>query len=126
MPLRVRIEDGIVRAEATGLVTAEDLLGSVSALFADPESRPGMPHLFDLMAAEGTDITADGMRSVISVFSNDERGFKASRLAVAADKPALFGVSRMYEAIAHPSGIPIRVHRTLEDALAWLLGGDPA
>jgi len=122
MPIELHVDRqaGIVHIEATGIVTAEELVDSVPRLMSHPDFRPGMAHLFDLTSAEDTDVTADELRELARVFVGHLDELQTSRLAVVAKDPVLFGVSRMYEAFANLQPVPMRVMRDRDESLEWL------
>ena len=122
MPLTVRVdaETGIVHAEATGVLAMSELLTVLPELFASPDFQPGMAHLVDLTAAEDTTATADDLRAFVAEFQKEFDRIRTSRLAIVAENAVLFGMARMYETLAHPLPIPIRVLRDRDEAIVWL------
>jgi len=123
MPLHAAVdaEARLVRIDASGLVTLEDLLGGIEPMLGDPSFEAGMGQLIDLRSAHDTSLTHGEMRRLIEVLNAEPR-IHGSPVAVVATRPVLFGVARMYEALVEQSSSPppIRVFDEMADALAWL------
>jgi len=122
MPITIHVdrEAGFVRIEASGQLTLQDLLDMVDPMLRDPRFEPGMPQLVDLGAVEHTDLRADEMRTLVETYEKQTERVGASRVAVFAPRPLLFGVSRMYESLAERLPGERRVFDDLDEAQAWL------
>jgi hypothetical protein len=125
MPVRVRVVDGLVLIEVTGVLSIQEIAESVPALLADPAYRADLPQLVDLHGVTEATVSADQLRSLVHTFeavSTQPTG----RLAILATRPVLFGFSRMYEALAARLPVPVRVFSNLDAARAWLQAGPAA
>jgi hypothetical protein len=84
----------------------------------DPEFNPDFSQIGDLRAVTGFELTTDQTRFLARrlVFS------AASKSALVAANPAVFGVGRMWEMFTEMSDNPshIRVFYDLSSALQWL------
>jgi len=123
MPIEVRMDAGLglVRIEASGVLTLQDLLGAIVPMLEDPAFEPDMPQLLDLGAVEHTELAAEQMHALVDAFAKESPRIGSGRVAVYAPKPLLFGVSRMYESLSEHLPTQLRVFRDREAAEAWLL-----
>jgi len=127
LELQVDVAARRVHIEASGVVTVEEILRILDAIVAHPDFEPGMPQLLDLTGAEDADVDSDRLRRVVSAAERLLPKLRPTRLALVARKPVLFGVSRMYEALADVLPVPVRVFTDLDAARAWLESDpDPA
>ena len=125
MPVRVSLDpsDGIVHLEASGSLTAGDMIGCLQEILGHPGFVPGMPQLCDLSAVDETDITAEDVAQIAEAFGRHTPELADTRLAIVSPKPLLFGLGRMYEALAQGhdfQGAEARVFWDRREGLAWL------
>jgi hypothetical protein len=111
-------ENRLVISTATGVVTSEEIQGFRRQILQDPDFDPTFSQLGDLSLAT-LDLDADEVKVLAegSVFS------LTSRRALVGTSLEVYGLARMFEIVRGLRGDQaIRVFRTRDDALAWLLG----
>jgi hypothetical protein len=118
-----RFEGEFLFTTIEGATNYEAVKSYLDELCADPLFKPGMPGLIDC-------------RKVTSLFSiRDLRQTAADsktrpqlqvpgRAAVLATSNIIYGLLRMFEVFNEGNPAEIRVFRKLEEAMAWLKGGD--
>lgn len=115
----IDLDRGVVFSRASGVLTDQDLLDHHDRLSGDPDFDPSMHHFFDLEEVEEVDVSPRGIRALAqrSPFGPDSR----RALVVDPDRPALFGMLRMYEAWCeqHPDDMRVQYDHTGE-ARRWL------
>jgi hypothetical protein len=116
----------VVRIEISGEVREAELVDLAQKLAADETFGPGHAELVDLRAVRHTDVSAPVLRRVAGIFASTDRHASRTRVAVCAPADLVFGLSRMYEAFRAPSGLQLRVFRTLAEAEHWLSDGEAA
>jgi hypothetical protein len=113
----IDIPNRLVRVHVNGTLTDQDLLDGDSTLRRDPEFDPAYDQLLDLSEANGSEITANGVRALASrppLFS------PSARRAIVVRSDLGFGMSRMFELAREGKSGEVRVFRDLEAARAWL------
>jgi hypothetical protein len=125
MPIDVRMDArlGLVRIEASGELTLQDLLGGIAPMVSDPRFERDMPQLVDLGRVEHTELAAEQLQTLVESFAKESSRIGSSRVAVYAPKPLLFGVSRMFQSLAERLPVTFRVFRERATAEAWLREG---
>jgi hypothetical protein len=128
--IEYRIDKDVRLEVATFLGRVEDpqMLDYVRRLVADPDHDPTMDTLVDLRGVEEVEVTTEGVRALSDLVSQMGRRLRRSRadrparVALLADRPVTYGVSRMYETFREAAGAPyeIRVFRDLDAARAWV------
>ncbi len=124
MPTSYRIdrERHFLFTRATGVLKDEDLRMLQHALMRDPEMRPGLNELHDRTGVTACELsTAFVWESCESFreFDSDER-LRGMKVAIAATKDVMFGVSLMYETLRIESPIEFQVFRCMPEAREWL------
>jgi hypothetical protein len=120
MPFNSVIDAGrhLVITTATGNLTGEEGLACCLRLKKRPDFDPAFNQLLDFTQATRFDATAGELRTIAaqSLFS------PASRRAIVATNPTIFGLARMFEAYRNISdvGERVMVFREMREALAWL------
>ncbi len=120
MPISYTIssEDRLIRAVATGVISAPDLHRLIDSLLADPDLKPGLRGLYDASIAE-PDITILQLAEVAGkVRELLKRGL--GRIALVAQSQATYRVSKTFTVLAQAIGIDVDVFTTLPDAEEWL------
>ena len=120
MPISYTIssEDRLIRAVATGVISAPDLHRLIDSLLADPDLKPGLRGLYDASIAE-PDITILQLAEVAGkVRELLKRGL--GRIALVAQSQATYRVSKTFTVLAKAIGIDVDVFTTLADAEEWL------
>src|SRR2546423_15488827 len=114
----ISLEDRLIRAVATGLISAPDLHQLIDALLEDPRLGPGLRGLYDASNAE-PDITILQLAEVAGkVRELLNRGL--GRIALVAKSSATYRVSKTFTVLARAIGIDVDVFTTLSDAEEWL------
>jgi hypothetical protein len=116
----------LVRIEISGEVRESELVDLAHKLASDETFAPGHGELVDLRGLLQTDVSAAVLRQVAAIFARTDRYAERTRVAVCAPADLAYGLSRMYEAFREPSGLQLRVFRTLGEAERWLADGHHA
>lgn len=120
MPITYTIsgEERLIKAFATGIINVDDLHGLVRSLLADPGLVPGLRGLYDARSAE-PDVTILQLAEVAGeVRKLLNRGL--GRVAIVAQSPATYRVSKTFTVLARAIGIDVDVFMELPEAEAWL------
>ncbi len=123
MPISYTIspEDRVIRAVATGIISAPDLHKLIDALLVDPGLEPGVRGLYDASDA-APDITILELAEVAGkVRQLLKRGL--GRIALVAQSPGTYRVSKTFTVLAQAIGIDVDVFTELSDAEAYLEEG---
>ncbi len=117
----IDIERRLITIVVQGELTDTDLLEGYERLRERPDFSSDFNELVDLLAADGRQVTADGVRSLARLPPAYSPG---SRRAVVVPSEMGYGMARMYELIQDGESGQIRVFRSREDAERWLLNPD--
>lgn len=103
----------------TGVVSADDLIEAVKALYA---SGPTPNHLWDLSNADVSSIQSDHLKDIASLAKQAAPGGRSGRTAIVSASDLGFGISRMYGAFAEMSGqsVEVRSFRSRKEAEDWI------
>lgn len=119
MPYSIRLEDGVLRGEFSGVLTNADLAGI--ARDVEPfERAPVVPHrVVDLTPVTRIEIDFPGVQAAVERrlrlrFANS---FKTAIVVV---NLVQYGFSRMFQTLNDHPQITISIFPTVPDALAWL------
>ncbi len=119
MAIEVEITTTCIIARADGLATEADTEASIASILANPAYHPQLPLLIDVQTAPGNaggrELAAMGKK-----FSGSAKGH-FSRVAILVASDLVFGLSRTFAAYADSGGLEIRVYRTTEEAMSWLV-----
>jgi hypothetical protein len=122
MPITWHIDEdaALVTVRVEGVLTLEGARQALMNLYAQPSYRSPMVDLWDLRDAEIDSGPGDVQRFVQFIQTN--RGEHGSdRTALVVGRPADFGISRMYQALAENTlPFPVQVFTQLDEAYAWL------
>lgn len=118
MPVAFTIDTrGVIRTRCTGNVTLDEVLDHLRTLEEDPW-RPGRADvLLDLSEADS--LPESGQIRAVGGELGMRMRFGACAIVTPSD--ALFGMMRMFEAVAQEHFRAIHVFRTAAEAEAWLL-----
>jgi hypothetical protein len=113
----------LVLSSGSGVLNKEEAQSHQTRLLADPDFDPTYSQLIDFTHITQFDLSSDDVRLLAqrNIFSpNSRRAF-----LVASD--LAFGLGRMYEILREGAGERgIRIFRTLEEALDWVLSKQEA
>jgi hypothetical protein len=118
MPADYRIDPDarLIRSNATGVVTDDDLRDHQKRLRGDPAFDPRFDQLWDFRAAEVVEVTTAVVHELAG-----SRSFEAgAKRALVAPTDVGFGLARMFQTLHEAAPEELRVFRTLDDAKAWL------
>ena len=120
-PIKFEIDlsRGLRRATFSGVITESILLQTYNQLLSDQGYDPTLNDLVDMRDIERLEISAEGVRKLVSIFSNPGM-VAANRLAIVAPMSHVFGLSRMYEIMSSETSEQIEVFRDLKEAEEWL------
>ena len=117
MPIEYVIRDGMVRAQATGVLDDATLVAYVRRLLADPGYAPDMPVLFDSTQIGSLELSGDGVRDA-SEAVRETTAKPTARVALLVNHPASYGMARMYGMLRED--VEVAVFEDRDAALAWL------
>jgi hypothetical protein len=116
-------ERRIVLSSGTGVLTKKDLVGHMDRLSNDPDFNPDFSQVLDFTQLSGLEVGPDDVRQLAqrNIFS------PRSRRAFVVKDDLQFGLARMFEIHRELNGeTGIRVFRTFDEALDWILVGNAA
>ena len=121
MPIRYTVdrERAVLVARASGDLTDADLLDYAMALQGDDttsEARHELVDLRDIQSGDG--VTSSGVRRLAEFWR--DAGVSDGKLAIIAESPVSYGMSRMYQTLRDDGPDRIEVFRSEEDAWKWL------
>jgi len=128
MPLRYRIEDGVVHVTLWGSVTAAENYTFAHTWLNDPERRSPILLCRDSSELDGSQTAAD-MRDFAELFRRivDEIVVPpGSRVALVARGDLQYGLLRVVSGHADAADVPISVFRSVDEAVVWLKQAEPA
>jgi hypothetical protein len=114
---KIDVPGRLVNVQVDGILCDADLVDGDSALRNDLEFDPAFYQLLDLSKADGSEVTADGVRALASrppLFSS------SARRALVVRSDLGFGMSRMFELLREGKSGEVRVFRDIDEARAWL------
>jgi hypothetical protein len=111
--------DHVLVCVFAGEYTLAETLATFQAGLDDPRAAGGVVVLIDVTASRSVKNPAEFQQVVQFLKSH---GHFRGRIAVvsAADDPLRFGLSRQFAALTTMDGVPMKVHTSISDALAWL------
>jgi hypothetical protein len=121
VPIRYTIdhERSVLVARASGDLTDAELLDYARALHADDTAKEVRHELVDLRDVQSGDgVTSSGVRELAEFWRN--AGVTDGKLALIAESPVSYGMSRMYQTLRDDGPDRIEVFRLEEDAWKWL------
>lgn len=131
MPLTFEIDHPlrIVFAQASGVLTPQDLFSYQEQVWALPEFR-GYDECVDMSGVTMiVDATEKNMQALAALAVRSDDPMQPTRLAIIAREDLHFGLARMYGSYRsmHPShSRQVGIFRTRDEALRWLSDGQPA
>ena len=124
MPITYQLdaERRLIRTEAAGDVTLEEVFGHLRDVEADPGLPAEANGLIDLSECTSL-LTTEQVVSIEPVLRRLDGKMRFGACALVASRDALFGMLRMFEVFAHPHFERLRVFRDASHARAWLDNG---
>ncbi len=119
MPVTYTIDGGTIRTRCYGDLTLEEVIQHFHALESDPNCPRRLHVLLDVSEIQSTP-SADQIFRVADEVRNVERRVKFDACAIVAGNDAMFGMMRMFEAMAQKSFRVTNTFRTALEAEAWL------
>ncbi len=113
----------LVMSSGTGILTKEEIEGHMDRLSSDPDFDPEFSQVIDFTQFDLTSVEPEEIRQLAqrSIFSPH------SRRAFVVKDDLQYGLARMFEIHRELNGEKgIRVFRSREEALEWILVGDLA
>lgn len=119
MPIDFTIDEPrrLIVTTGTGVLTFAEIIGVQDIGWSDPRFNPQFDHLIDLTAVTRLCVSGGEIWSLLN--RNPYRSV-ASRTAIVASQPCVFGVGRMAEGYAAGTVSEISVFHDLPGALEWL------
>jgi hypothetical protein len=114
-------ERRIVLSSVAGVLTRTDIQGHMDRLSNDSDFDPNYSQIVDFTQLSGVDIEPEDVRQFAerNIFS------PRSRRAFVVKDDLQYGLARMFEIHRELNGeTGIRVFRTIDEALDWVLAGD--
>lgn len=118
---KIEKERRVVLSSGAGVLTRADILGHMDRLSNDPDFDPTYSQILDFTQLSGIEIGPEDVREFAqrNIFSPN------SRRAFVVKDDLQFGLARMFEIHRELKGeTGIRVFRTIDEALDWVLAGD--
>jgi hypothetical protein len=116
-------EQRLVRAAIKGETTFAEWRQAMDAILADRNFRPGFGFLIDLSDIANAPDTAF-IRQVAGYFMGHKDRLGGGRRAIVVTVQSIYGMARMEEILAEPSGVAVRPFYRHEEALRWLQTGE--
>ena len=116
-------ERRLVLSSGAGVLTKEDLLGHMDRLSNDPDFDPDFGQVLDFTRINLVEVEPEDVRQLAqrNIFS------PRSRRAFVVKDDLQFGLARMFEIHRELKGeTGIRVFRTFDEAMDWIMVGDTA
>ncbi len=126
MPLRYRIENGIVFVDVSETYTIQENYEFTKTWFTDPDRPSPILLCRNSTALDGSQ-TWDDMQMLAGLYDQvrEENEIPAgSRMAVVALNDLQYGTSRIFGALADNPEVPVGIFRTTEEAVSWLQQAD--
>ena len=116
MPIEYAIRDGMVQAQASGVLEDATLVSYVERLLADPDYAPTLPVLFDATQVTALELSGAGVREASAVV-REWPDHPVAKVALVVSGPAAYGMARMYSLLRD---VEVSVFEDRALALAWL------
>jgi hypothetical protein len=122
MPLSVRIDPDtrVVWATGSGNLTRAEILEGLVGMVGDPLFEPGCAQLCDLRDVTGVEVAGRELRQIVAEASALGSRLGSGKLAIVAERPVVYGLSRMYEVFTEDLGIEAKTFRDRDEAMKWL------
>ena len=105
----------------SGVLTGEEMMSAKAVLESDPEAFRRLAFgLADLSDVTELKLTGDDVRALAYMDRRLALVNPNICVAVVAPKGVVFGMARMWEVLAEPTGWPTAVFRDLKEAESWI------
>lgn len=121
--IRIANESNIAGIRMKGPLSEQAIRDAFDSVVAHPEYRPGMGRLWDFRDADSSALDATALRRLADYSTGHAAEVRTARVAFVASRPLEYGLSRMFEGMTEPAGVPRRAFYSLEEAEAWLRAG---
>ena len=121
MPLRAWLDadNELVRAEASGRFTMDEIVETITTVCGDPRFRKGFDILSDHTGVTEF-LTAEQARGMATLMESLSDCFAGARWAVVTTHPASVGMMRMAAVFLERVPMEMRTFSTEGEARAWL------
>jgi hypothetical protein len=125
MPVEYNVDPsrGLVVTVASGVATAEDFR-ALRREMHDDERVAGLDHLVDLRAVSEFAIPGFSVQELAREPVHSISEGPAPMIAIVADSEVGYGLARTYELTLGPAGGQVEVFDDIDEAEAWLAGGE--
>jgi hypothetical protein len=125
MPFTIAINPSANHAEVAihGRISLAEARALMKQLVASKGLAPGPTGLVDTTDLNGVDLAGPDVRDIAELAARADALWTGGRWAIAAPRPVVFGLARVYHALRSGAPYEIGVFRTREEATSWLLGG---
>ena len=115
----IDLDRKVIRTTCTSPLTFADVVGHFRALQQDPLCFGQLDVLLDLSTADLLPESSQ-LSAVTGELSSIRDKVRFRSCAIVTSRDAMFGMMRMFEAMARPYFLAIRVFRVGSEAEAWL------
>ena len=123
MEYLIDVDERHVRVTIQPGLTFEEWRQAMDAILADQRFRPGFGFLIDLSGLVNAPETTF-IRRIAGYFMVHRDQLGGGRRAIVVSVQSIYGMARMEEVLAEPSGVPVRPFYQHEEALRWLQTGE--
>jgi hypothetical protein len=114
-------ESGLRTHVITGMLTMEELVGSLDKVYSMPDFDPDMDTLWDLREADLSSFVSPQIQQVRDFVSSNWGTGGTSRAAIVVSSDENFGIMRMYEFyVEQKSESDVQAFRDYDEALTWI------
>ena len=123
MPVTTRFTDSNrgFRTTGTGVLAGAELVKAKLALEADEAAVRGLAFaICDFSEVTQIELTSDDVKTIAEIDVRLSAWAPDVVVAVIAPRDAVYGMSRIWEVLAEPTGWPIGIFRRAVDAERWV------
>ena len=119
--IEISVGDNRITVALSGEFDPLAVKATVAELLQHPDYRPSMDALYDLRGLTLGAVSTEQLQTLS--FEIADPSWDGTKFAMVADDDGVFGLARVYTAVASESGDQLRsVFRSMEAAEAWLDG----
>jgi hypothetical protein len=116
----IMIEQKLVLAKGSGVITGTDVMEHLIALAKDDRYKAPMKKLVDYRTIDSIRISSEEAYSIARMKVKLAGTFTGERCAFVSPKDESYSSSRIHQALVDGIGLNTEVFRRIEDALEWL------